>query len=88
MSLAQGHNAGMMVRLKPATSQYRVKHSATELSHCAPYDLHVVGYLTPSINLDKKMPCIPRGNHPGFMERGFICVKGQGVLLLILSYFS
>ena len=30
MCLAQGHNAVMIVKLKPATPQSRVKHSTTE----------------------------------------------------------
>ena len=28
------------------------------------------------------------GADPGFLERGFICIKGWGFVLLILSHFS
>ena len=34
-----------------------------------------------------KENCMITGADPGIVERGFICIKGEGFVLLILSHF-
>ena len=62
MCLAQGHNAVTQVRLKPAASQFPVKHSTTEsLRSHEERDDHLAMYFIDS----KKQDVLVKYNGPG-----------------------
>ena len=78
MCLAQGHNAVMLVRLKPATHRSQVKHSTTEPLPLTPSMLFFVGNQVNN-NLDNNF-----NKARVFYDKGQFHVKYLTVLLCCL----